>query len=102
MFYKIAVGIELIPLTFVEFQRIKKLTRIFAAREITINSHRVCLVGLLLWLSRLISHKPNQTLNLPNALIAKAIGKVASRAKHARRCFSAVAALAFGYFPLCP
>jgi hypothetical protein len=49
---------------------------------------RPYLVGLLLWLLWLISHKPNQTTILPNALIEKAIRKQASRGKHAKRCFS--------------
>jgi hypothetical protein len=52
---------------------------------------RPCLVGLLEWLSWLISHKPNQTTNHVNALIAKANAKVALRGKHARRCFLALA-----------
>jgi hypothetical protein len=38
-----------------------------------LHLHRPYLVGLLLWLSWLISHKPNETANLANALIAKAI-----------------------------
>jgi hypothetical protein len=49
---------------------------------------RACLVGLLLWLSLLISQKPNQTSILSNALLAKAEQKPASRAKHAETCFS--------------
>jgi hypothetical protein len=41
------------------------------------------LVGLLMWLSLLISQKLNQTSILSNALLAKAERKPASRAKHA-------------------
>jgi hypothetical protein len=62
----------------------------------------VCLVGLLLWLSWLISRKPNQTRILANALICKRGRKPTSRAKHTRRCFSALAVPALGCFPLCP
>ena len=45
------------------------------------------LVRLWLWLSRLISPKPNQTANHPNTLLPKAIGKTTEERKHVRRCF---------------
>jgi hypothetical protein len=60
------------------------------------------LVGLLLWLYLLISHKPNQTTILQNALLRKARGKRVSRAKHAKRCFYGFGFAGVGVFPSLP
>jgi hypothetical protein len=60
------------------------------------------LVRLLLWLSWLISRKPNQTPIVANALILKAERKLLPRTKHAGRCFCSFGCASFLPLPSLP